>query len=82
MGSGRKSSALGIPASGNKRKAPLPDPPESNALASPDAVGVLISMNGSAYTIAPLPHKNDWDIPVSSLGQYTDLINLIKLALR
>jgi CDP-glucose 4,6-dehydratase len=32
MGSGRRSSALGIPASGNKRRAPLLDPPESNAL--------------------------------------------------
>jgi hypothetical protein len=31
-GSGRNPSELGIPASGNKRKAPLPDPPESNAL--------------------------------------------------
>src|SRR5262249_1819263 len=32
MGSGRKPSVLGIPASGNKRRVLLPDPPESNAL--------------------------------------------------
>src|SRR5262249_3176059 len=48
--------------------------------AGADAVGVLISMNGSAYTTAPLPHKNDWDIPVSSLGQYADVIDVTRLA--
>jgi hypothetical protein len=47
--------------------------------ASPDAVGVLISMNDNAYTMASLPHKNDWDIPVRDLGQYADIIKLVQI---
>jgi FG-GAP-like repeat len=47
--------------------------------AGPDEVGVLISMNDNTYTMASLPHKNDWDIPVADLGKYSDIIKWVQI---
>jgi hypothetical protein len=47
---------------------------------APDAVGVLISMNDRAFTMGPLPHKNDWDIPVSDLEDHSTTISRIQLS--
>jgi hypothetical protein len=48
--------------------------------AGPDAVGVLISMNADSYRMASLPRKNDWDIPLSFINRYTDLVSDVLLA--
>jgi hypothetical protein len=45
-----------------------------------NAISVLIIMDAAKYTAAPLPHRNDWDIPVGWLRQRTNAIDEIQLA--
>jgi hypothetical protein len=48
--------------------------------AGADAVGVLVSMNAAEYSMAPLPHRSDWDVPVGKLRTRTPVIDRIQLA--